>query len=224
MGRLVFLRLSARRLLMSVSPARAPVHASLRACPVPFWRHGMVVLVMALVWFPASWFNTAWAATPYVIVGRVIHVSDGDTLSILMDGQRRQRVRLASIDAPETGHGRKRPGQPYSQAARKALAELVQDQTVTLQCYEQDHYGREICDVPLDDGRQASHVLVENGLAWANQQGGGKYLRDRRLIALEQQARQKRRGLWQHANPVAPWTWRWACWKALETGASTPIC
>ncbi|MFA5662537.1 thermonuclease family protein [Castellaniella sp.] len=167
--------------------------------------------------------NGVWAAGSYPLSGRVVSVSDGDTLTLLADGQR-QRVRLASIDAPETGHGRTRPGQPFGQAARRALAALVAGQTLTLACYEQDHYGREICDVPLSGGSTANRQLVAQGLAWANRQGGGKYLRDVQMPVLEARAREQRLGLWQQAHAVPPWEWRWKCWNALETGAFAPIC
>ncbi|MFC4299661.1 thermonuclease family protein [Castellaniella hirudinis] len=164
-----------------------------------------------------------FAAGPYPLSGRVVDVSDGDTLTLLV-GRDRHRVRLASIDAPETGHGRKRPGQPYGQAARKALADLVAGKTLTLQCYEQDRYERDVCDVPLPGGRTANRVMVETGLAWANQQGGGKYLRDDSLSDLERQARDQRLGLWRQVGAIAPWEWRWQCWDALENGRPTSIC
>jgi len=43
---------------------------------------------------------------------------------------------------------------------------------------------------------------------------GGRYLRDRSLLDLEHDARQRRLGLWADAHPVAPWVWRDQCWKA----------
>ncbi|WP_322997229.1 thermonuclease family protein [Castellaniella sp.] len=179
---------------------------------------GLVLCLAVLLFWPMP----ATAAS-YTLKGQVVQVADGDTLTLLV-GRHRQRVRLASIDAPETGHGRKQPGQPYGQAARRALADLVAGQTLQLRCYEQDRYGREICDVPLADGRTASQAMVASGMAWANQQGGGKYLRDNSLLALQNKARQQGLGLWRDAQPVAPWDWRWMCWKALETGKKTTIC
>ncbi len=122
---------------------------------------------------------------------------------------------------PETGHGRRRPGQPYGQAARKALSDLVAGRTLALRCYEQDRYGR---DVPLPGGGTANRAMVETGLAWANRQGGGKYLRDEAVAGLERRARDQGLGLWHQSGAVAPWDWRWQCWDALENGRSTSIC
>ncbi|WP_343820325.1 thermonuclease family protein [Castellaniella daejeonensis] len=194
---------------ISVRPAFHPVRCAMLALL-------SVTLLLAL---PMS----AAASGTYSLSGRVVDVSDGDTLTLLA-GRGRHRVRLASIDAPETGHGRQRPGQPFGQAARKALADLVAGRTLTLNCFEQDRYGRDVCDVPLPDGQTANRVMVEHGLAWANRQGGGKYLRDGAIAGLERRARDQRLGLWRQAGAVAPWDWRWQCWDALENGRSTSIC
>jgi endonuclease YncB( thermonuclease family) len=175
-----------------------------------------------LVWLFAA--CAAQAASPtYTLAGRVVRVADGDTLTLLISGVQ-HRIRLASIDAPETGHGRKRPNQPYGEASRRSLSGLVAGKSVVLRCYERDHYGRDVCDVPLEQGRTASQVQVATGMAWANLQGGGKYLRDRGLLAMERRARDQRLGLWRDKAPVPPWEWRRECWKALESGNSTPIC
>lgn len=159
----------------------------------------------------------------YKLSGKVVRVADGDTITLL-HGYKRYRIRLASIDAPETGHGKQRPSQPYSKASRLALAKMVANKDLTLTCYEKDHYQRDICDIPYKDGKTANQALVEQGLAWANMQGGGKYLRDRNLLQLQDQAKEAKLGLWQQPNAVAPWDWRWQCWHALETGQTSPIC
>lgn len=155
--------------------------------------------------------GTAFASGSYTLTGRVVQVSDGDTINILVDRQT-HRVRLASIDAPETGHGSARPGQPFGEASRKNLATYVAGKTLTLICYEKDHYGRDVCDIPLED-TTANRLQVQSGMAWANQQGNGKYLRDHSLNALEKQAKSARAGLWAEPKPVAPWVWRQICWQ-----------
>jgi len=54
--------------------------------------HGLCGLILALIvaWIPAS------AET---LVGRVVGVHDGDTLTLLVEGNRQVKVRLAGIDA-----------------------------------------------------------------------------------------------------------------------------
>lgn len=146
----------------------------------------------------------------YTLSGKVIKVSDGDTLTIR--GVENQKIRLASIDAPEKKSGSNRPAQPYSETSREFLAKLVAGQTITVLCFEKDRYDRHICDIPVNQ-TTANRLLVEAGLAWANQQASGKYLRDNDLLGLERQARAAKRGLWVEPNPIAPWVWRYKCWQ-----------
>lgn len=152
----------------------------------------------------------------YQLTGKVIQVSDGDTLTLR--GEKNFKIRLASIDAPEKAAGRQRPGQPYSEASRAFLAEKVAGRTLTLLCYETDRYDRHICDVP-DGSGTVNQALVSAGLAWANEQGGGRYLRDRSLKQLQAAARADKRGLWAEPGPVPPWVWRTECWRKGNCGS-----
>lgn len=43
---------------------------------------------------------------------KVVRVADGDTITILNQGQK-VRVRLVGIDAPETSRSKRDPGQPF---------------------------------------------------------------------------------------------------------------
>ncbi len=155
------------------------------------------------------------ASAQYELAGRVVRVSDGDTFNVLVQG-RQQRVRMASIDAPEVTKDKERPGQPYAQASRDALASLISGKDLVLVCYERDRYERNICDVPLADGMTANQKQVENGMAWANMEGRGKFMRDARLPSLEQQARRAGRGIWRQPEPVPPWVWRYQCWQQQQ--------
>jgi endonuclease YncB( thermonuclease family) len=147
----------------------------------------------------------------YNLTGKVVRVSDGDTINLLVDNKQ-ERIRLASIDAPETAHGSNQPGQPFGEASRKNLAQHVAGKTLTVVCFEKDRYERHICDIPVG-GTTANRLQVEQGMAWANQQAKGKYLRDRSLLTLENAAKQKKVGLWSEPGAVAPWVWRVQCWK-----------
>lgn len=148
----------------------------------------------------------------YELTGRVVSVADGDTFTLLA-GRTRERIRMASIDAPETTHSREQPGQDHGQAARKALSDLIAGKTLTLRCHERDQYDRNVCDVPLADGSTVNQKMVAEGWVWANRQGRDKYLRDRSLLGLEARAREQGLGLWERRDAVAPWVWRYQCWQ-----------
>jgi endonuclease YncB( thermonuclease family) len=53
-----------------------------------------------------------------ILEGRVVGVTDGDTLTLLSADRHPVRVRLAGIDAPERG-------QPFGARAKRSLAELT---------------------------------------------------------------------------------------------------
>ena len=63
------------------------------------------------------------------------------------------------------------------------------------------------------NGTTANRLQVQAGMAWANQQAGGKYLRDKSFVDLEAEARKAGLGLWSGQKPVPPWVWRSKCWK-----------
>jgi endonuclease YncB( thermonuclease family) len=128
--------------------------------------------------------------------GRVVGVTDGDTIKVLHANQS-ETVRLLGVDAPE-----KR--QAYGDRARRFTAELAFDRTVTVQTSGRDRNGRVLGEVVLPDGRSLSQELVRAGYAWWFR----KYSRDGRLARLEEEARQDRRGLWADAAPQAPWEYR----------------
>lgn len=169
---------------------------------------GLIAAIASVIAFGAS-------ATPFEQAGKVVYVDDGDTVVLLVEGNKQKRVRLSSIDAPESSHTNKekgRIGQPYSEPATKFLASLVKGRPVNARCIELDRYGRSICELFVD-GVSVNRQMVEHGWAWANVAAGGRYLRDKNLPALEAKARAARLGLWGGQHPVEPWEWRNSCWK-----------
>lgn len=148
----------------------------------------------------------------FSLTGRIVRVADGDTVTLLDSSSQQHRIRLANIDAPETGKGKAKPGQPYSQQARGALATMVAGKHLTAQCYEQDQYGRSVCVLPYGSS-SANREMVAQGMAWAYAAARGRYLRDKSLLEVERAARSARQGLWREANPTPPWEWRNVCWK-----------
>jgi len=116
--------------------------------------------------------------------GKVVSVSDGDTILVLRDG-RAEKVRLNGIDSPKLN-------QPYGQAAKRFVLQVAAQQTVTVQVITTDRYGRTVGDVILPDGRSLNQDVVRAGYAWWYR----KYSDDLVLAALEEEARGARRGLW----------------------------
>lgn len=171
-------------------------------------KYSIALLLTATLTMPA------WSK-PFDTAGKVVYVDDGDTVVLLIDHRTQIKVRLSSIDAPESSHTKKekgRIGQPYSDNSGKFLASLVKGKTVEAHCFESDKYGRDVCEL-FADGQSVNREMVKQGWAWANVAGRGRYLRDKTLPGLEAAARNSRAGLWAGLHPVAPWEWRDLCWK-----------
>jgi len=146
----------------------------------------------------------------------VVRVADGDTLTAETSDGRQIKVRLARIDAPETGHGAKRPGQPFGEASTHSLRQLVGNSAVSLDCPETDRYQRHVCWV-YADGVDVNLEQVKRGMAWVYRPPRASR---RELLALsplidaQDAARRAGRGMWIDADPTAPWDWRRDCWQA----------
>lgn len=147
---------------------------------------------------------------------RVIHVDDGDTLVAMRADGQKTKVRLANIDAPESDHGRCRPGQPFAEKSTQALKRLVHGKTVAFVCSTLDQYERHICDVHIAE-TTANRELARQGLAWANR-ARPSYLRDERVAEAEREAQANARGLWSAPGAVAPWQWRRQEWSKACPG------
>src|SRR5262245_15385896 len=90
---------------------------------------------------------------------RVISISDGDTITMLMADRTQHRIRLWGIDAPEAG-------QDFGSRARQAASGLAFSQTVAIRARDTDRYGRRVAEVILPDGRSMNREMVSRGMAW----------------------------------------------------------
>lgn len=68
-----------------------------------------------------------------IIKGKIVRVSDGDTITLLNENNRQIRIRLYGIDCPEYG-------QDFSQVATKFTAEKCFRKTVTIRVMDIDRY------------------------------------------------------------------------------------
>lgn len=137
------------------------------------------------------------------VVSRVI---DGDTIRVNQpDGDSPTTpVRFWGIDTPELRHRPEDPpDQPGAQEARQRVEELVLDQPVTLmlQAHDlRDKYQRLLAYIILPDGRNLNLLLVEEGLAKADQRFSHDLFNQ--FLDAEKAARKKKLGLWARKLPV----------------------
>lgn len=153
------------------------------------------------------------AATALTRICLIVGVTDGDTLTARCPTQQaahpyqQVKVRLAEIDAPESG-------QAFGRRSKEYLSRLCYKVEAVLRPTARDRYGRTIARVECR-GRDANLAMVTAGLAWAYT----RYQTDAAFPAAQRQARAARRGLWVDAHPMAPWEWRRKPVKAPRTDA-----
>ena len=92
------------------------------------------------------------------IIGKVVAVADGNTLTILDYHNVQHKIRLAGIDAPE----RK---QAFGTKAREALADKAFGRFVGVELSGVDRYGREIGRITAGK-HDVNMELVREGFAW----------------------------------------------------------
>lgn len=153
----------------------------------------------------------AFGAHADTLTGRVVGVTDGDTITVLDAERQQHKIRLGGIDAPEKA-------QPFGEKSKQNLSRLVFNKNVRVEWNKLDRYGRIVgkvwvqpadcptCPMTLDAG----HAQITVGLAWWYRKYADEQPpQDRGQYEFsEQEAKAKRVGLWQEAEPIPPWEWR----------------
>ena len=127
--------------------------------------------------------------------GKVVGISDGDTLTVL-HGREQVKIRLQAIDAPEKS-------QEFGEKSKQALSAKVFGKVVTVKKTGEDRYGRTLAFVTLGDV-EVNLSMLADGWAWHFKE----YNTEPHLAKLEAEARAGRKGLWAGAHPLAPWEFR----------------
>ena len=142
------------------------------------------------------------------LTGKVIKISDGDTITLLDNQHRQTKIRLYGIDTPEKG-------QAYGQKAKRFTASLVAGKSVSVKVYDTDRYGRSV-GVVYSGRTNVNEEIIRAGYAWQYR----KYCKASfcsKWLTLEQEARNSELGLWRDKHPQPPWEWR----KAKRNGGSS---
>ncbi len=133
-----------------------------------------------------------------LLVGKVVGVSDGDTITVFDANKTEHKIRLMGIDAPEKS-------QDFGNQSKRALSDYIYQKEVTVEYKKLDKYKRKVGKVILDN-QDVCLAMIELGMAWHYKDYEKEQLKiDRDLYSqAEIKARYEKRGLWQASNPIAP--------------------
>ena len=131
-----------------------------------------------------------------VLIGKVVHISDGDTITVLNQSKEQFKVRLYGIDAPESK-------QAFGNVAKKHLSSIVSGKEVKVEWKSKDRYGRLLGKVFVGD-LDVNLKMLKDGLAWHFK----RYDNTRSFSEAEKEAKEKKLGLWREPNPTPPWNFR----------------
>jgi micrococcal nuclease len=150
------------------------------------------------------------------LLGRVIRIADGDTITIQDRDGRQQKIRLNGIDAPEIG-------QEFGQASKRHLTKLILDREVAVSWRKIDRYSRLVAKITIGD-RDINLEQLRAGMAWYFWKYASDVALDDRPIyeKVEAEARSEQRGLWEQPNPTPPWQYR-AGQESSEPGSTADL-
>lgn len=132
--------------------------------------------------------------------GKIIGVSDGDSVTLLDDKNQVFKIRLHGIDAPEKK-------QDYGTVSKNFLGDLIYDKMVWVKTNGMDRYGRTIGIIYLNEemnGLSVNEKSLENGMSWHYKKYDKNILWER----IELNAKENKIGLWKIPNPTPPWLFR----------------
>lgn len=130
------------------------------------------------------------------VSGKVIRVSDGDTI-LIQSGSQKIRVRMYGIDAPELK-------QKYGKESKKYLEKRIMDKNVDIKVINQDQYGRKVGKV-FYKNKDINLEMLETGNAWFYEYHA-KHEKDYRKAF--KNAKEQKLGLWKDKNPQNPRNFR----------------
>ncbi|OZA25665.1 MAG: nuclease [Hydrogenophilales bacterium 17-64-11] len=143
------------------------------------------------------------SAVADVIHGRVVGVSDGDTITVLDANHQQHRIRLTGIDAPEKK-------QEFGNVSKQALSGMVFGKEVSVNFAKRDRYGRVLGRVSAPGVQDVNLAQISAGMAWHYKRYAGDQPAAERAAyaAAERLAQAKGRGLWADKSPTPPWDFR----------------
>jgi endonuclease YncB( thermonuclease family) len=144
--------------------------------------------------------SSATLAGAWTLQGQVMAVVSGDTLRIRDEKKVLHTVRLAGVDAPEKF-------QAHGQRSLDSLRELAFQKYVTV---EGVGSGSPRIGRVRVQGRDISLEQLQLGAVWYDKSRAQALAEtDRQAYnAVQEDARQRRTGLWRDKQPIPPWEYR----------------
>ena len=136
------------------------------------------------------------------LVGTVVGITDGDTITVLDADKTEHKIRLMGIDAPEKK-------QDFGNESKKALSNYIYQKEITVEYRKQDRYKRKVGKIIL--GKQDICLqMIKDGMAWHYKDYEKEQPKiDRDLYSqAEFKAREAKIGLWQDSKAIAPSAFR----------------
>jgi len=131
--------------------------------------------------------------------GKVVGVSDGDTITVLTEDKREIKVRLYGVDCPEKN-------QDFGTKAKQFTSEKVFGKTVEIDPVTMDRHGRTVGMVAVN-GSNLSKMLIESGMAWVYHDYC-KMAECREWNGSQEANMAQKRGIWSAKNATPPWEFR----------------
>lgn len=134
--------------------------------------------------------------------GRIDDVINGDTVIVQDTNNKRHKVYLLGIDAPEMDQDFGKQSKAYLD--KLLLARNYQVKVIITRHTRAGDIVGTVFATELNS-KQYSNIngmMVMSGHAWANPRTSKQY------IAVEKIARNRKVGLWRQTKPMAPWKWR----------------
>ena len=132
-----------------------------------------------------------------ILRGKVVSVTDGDTIKILTKNKTLHRIRLNCIDAPERS-------QAFGKKSKANLSKMVAGRIVDVHYKKLDRYGR-ILGTIFVDNHDINLKQIKDGYAWVYR----RYCKRVDYYKAEEYARNRKLGLWYDRYPMPPWEYRY---------------
>jgi endonuclease YncB( thermonuclease family) len=134
--------------------------------------------------------------------GKVVTVTDGDTVGVLTNDNELHKIRLSGIDAPEKK-------QAFGNKSKQALDDEIGGKVVTVEYNKLDKYQRIVGKI-MFNGKDVNLHQIQRGLAWHYKKYQNEQdVADRSIYAdAEYLAQRDKLGVWADTSSMPPWDFR----------------